>query len=204
MRGPTTVWTHEDVALVLIDFQKEMFENVRSETPDPLIELNVKFLIRIAKAFDIPIVFSTVGVDIGVNGPTRPSIQAELPDGKPIDRTSMNAWRDKAFHGAVQKTGKKRIIYAALWTEICLTYPVLESMKDGYEAMFVVDAVGGRSQIAHRTAIDRMIAAGAIANTSMAVVTELFLDWASPLAEKARPALNWYLGEYAKLADAKS
>jgi nicotinamidase-related amidase len=202
MRGPTTVWTHDDVALVLIDFQKEMFEAVRSEVPDPLIELNVKFLIRIAKVFDIPIVLSTVGVDIGVNGPTRQSILDELPDHKPIDRTSMNAWRDKNFHAAVQKTGKKRIIYAALWTEICLTFPVLESMKDNYEAMFVVDAVGGTSQIAHRTAIDRLIAAGAIANTSLALVCELFLDWASPLAEKARPTLNWYLGEVAKLAAA--
>ena len=84
MRGPTTVWTHDDVALVLIDFQKEMFEAVRSEVPGSLIELNVKFLIRIAKVFDIPIVLSTVGVDIGVNGPTRQSILDELPDHAPV------------------------------------------------------------------------------------------------------------------------
>jgi nicotinamidase-related amidase len=106
------VWTAEDLALVLIDYQKEMFENVKSETKPDEIELNVRFLIRAAKAFNIPVILSTVGVQMGVNGPTRPAIQDELPGIEVIDRSSMDAWEDKAFRAAVKKTGKKRLILA--------------------------------------------------------------------------------------------
>jgi nicotinamidase-related amidase len=189
------VWTSEEVALVLIDYQKEMFENVRSETTADQIDLNVRFLIKAAKAFNIPVVLSTVGVEMGVNGPARTSIQNELPGLAVIDRTSMDAWEDAAFRKAIEKTGKKRLIFGALYTEICLAFPVVDAMRDGYEATFVVDAVGGMSQLAHRTAIERLTAAGAIPNTALALVTELFRDWQSPLADKAREIIKWYLPE---------
>lgn len=68
------VWIADGVALVLIDYQKEMFENVKSETKPDEIELNVRFLIRAARAFNIPVILSSVGVQMGVNGPTRPAI----------------------------------------------------------------------------------------------------------------------------------
>jgi hypothetical protein len=80
-----------------------------------------------------------------------------------------------------------------------LTFAVVQALKDGYEGMFVADAVGGRSQSAHRTAIERMAHAGAVPNTALAVVTELFRDWALPLADKAREAIYWYFGEVTKL-----
>src|ERR1700691_3352964 len=197
------VWTAEDVALVLIDYQKEMFENVKSETRPDEIELNVRFLIRAARAFNIPVILSSVGVQMGVNGPTRPAIKDELPGIEVIDRSSMDAWEDKAFRAAVNKTGKKRLIFAALYTEICLAFPVVDAMRDGYEAMFVVDAVGGMSQLAHRTAIERLTAAGAVPNTSLALVTELFRDWKSPIADKAREVIKWYLPEAQKLLAAR-
>lgn len=197
------VWTAEDVALVLIDYQKEMFENVKSETRPDEIELNVRFLIRAARAFNIPVILSSVGVQMGVNGPTRPAIKDELPGIGVIDRSSMDAWEDKAFRVAINKTGKKRLIFAALYTEICLAFPVIDAMRDGYEAMFVVDAVGGMSQLAHRTAIERLTAAGAVPNSSLALVTELFRDWKSPLADKAREVIKWYLPEAQKLLVAR-
>lgn len=194
------VWTSEQVALVLIDYQKEMFENIRSETTPDQVELNVRLLMKAAKAFDIPVVLSTVGVEMGVNGPTRKSIQDELPGVTVIDRSSMDAWEDAPFRAAVEKTGRKRLIFGALYTEICLAFPVVDAMRDGYEAMFVVDAVGGMSQLAHRTAIERLTAAGAIPNTSLALVTELFRDWKSPVADKAREIVKWYLPEAQKLS----
>jgi nicotinamidase-related amidase len=193
------VWTSEEVALVLIDYQKEMFDNVKSETRPEEIELNVRFLIRAARAFNIPVILSTVGVQMGVNGSTRPAIQNELPGIQVIDRSSMDAWEDEAFRAAVEKTGKKRLIFGALYTEICLAFPVVDAMRDGYEAMFVVDAVGGMSQLAHRTAIERLTAAGAVPNMSLALVTELFRDWKSPIADKAREVIKWYLPEAQKL-----
>src|SRR4051794_40948225 len=96
------VWTYEDCALVLIDYQQEMFEVIRSETRADLVDLNVRLLARTARAFDMPIVLSTVGVTYGINGPTLPSILAELDGIEPIDRTSMNAFEDAAFRDAVK------------------------------------------------------------------------------------------------------
>ena len=193
------VWTYENSALVLIDYQKEMFETIRSETSAELADLNVRLLARAAKAFNMPIVLSTVGVKFGINGPTHASILSELPGIEPIDRTSMNAFEDRAFSDAVKNTGRKRVIFGGLHTEICLTFAVVQALKDGYEGMFVVDAVGGRSQSAHRTAIERMAHAGAVPSTALAVVTELFRDWASPLADKAREVIYWYFAEVTKL-----
>jgi nicotinamidase-related amidase len=196
------VWTYQDSALLLIDYQKEMFDQVRSETGSELIDLNVRLLIKAAKAFGMPIVLSTVGVEMGVNGPTRDSITAELPGVDVIDRSSMNAWEDRAFHAAVKKTGRKRLIFGALYTEICLAYPVVEALKEDYEATFVVDAVGGLSQLSHRTAIERLSHAGAVPNTALALVTELFRDWKSPVADKGREIIKWYLAEVQKLRPA--
>jgi nicotinamidase-related amidase len=193
------VWTHEDCALVLIDYQKEMFETIRSETRADLAELNVRLLARTAKAFTMPVVLSTVGVAYKINSPTQPAIVAELPGLDPIDRTSMNAFEDRPFREAVAATGRKRLIVGGLHTEICLAFAVVQALKDGYEVMFVTDAVGGRSQTAHRTAIERMAHAGAVPNTALAVVTELFRDWASPLAGKAREVITWYFAEVPKI-----
>jgi nicotinamidase-related amidase len=189
------VWTSDECALVLVDFQKEMFETIHSETSADLVELHVRLLARTAKAFDMPIVLSTVGVGAGFNGPTLPSILDELDGIEVIDRTSMNAFEDRAFSDAVKKTGRKRLIIAALHTEICLTFATVQGLKDGYDLMFVTDAVGGRSQVAHRTAIERLTSAGAVPSTALAVLTENFRDWRSPLAGKALEVIDWYFEE---------
>jgi nicotinamidase-related amidase len=193
------VWTYENSALVLIDYQKEMFETIRSETSAALTQLNVRLLARAARALNMPVVLSTVGVKYGINGPTHASILADLPGIEPLDRTSMNAFEDRAFSEAVKNTGRKRMIFGGLHTEICLTFAVVQALKDGYEGMFAADAVGGRSQSAHRTAIERMAHAGAVPSTALAVVTELFRDWASPLADKAREVIYWYFAEVTRL-----
>lgn len=198
MNSDLGVWTYEDCALVLIDYQKEIFDTIRSETNAELVELNVRLLAKTAKAFDMPIVLSTVGVKFGINGPTRPGILDELPGVGPIDRATMNAFEDKAFREAVKKTGRKRLIIGGLHTEICLTFAAVQALKDGYDVMFVTDAVGGRSQTAHRTAIERMSHAGAVPNTALAVLCELFRDWTSPMADKAREVIAWYFAEIPK------
>jgi nicotinamidase-related amidase len=195
MNSDLGVWTADDCALVLIDYQKEMFEVIRSETSADLAELHVRLLAKTAKAFDVPIVLSTVGVEYGFNGPTLPSIQAELEDLEPIDRTSMNAFEDHAFREAVEATGRKRLIIGGLHTEICLTFASVQALRDGYDVMYVTDAVGGRSQAAHRTGIERLAHAGAVPTTALAVTTELFRDWATPLAGPAREVIYWYFNE---------
>jgi nicotinamidase-related amidase len=195
------VWTYEDCALVLIDYQKEMFEVIRSETSADLVELNVRLLARTAKALDMPIVLSTVGVGFGFNSPTVPGVQDELAGLEPIDRSSMNAFEDQAFREAVKATGRRRLIIGGLHTEICLTFATVQALKDGYEVMYVTDAVGGRSQFAHRTGIQRLAHAGATPSTALAVNTELFRDWATPQAGPAREVIYWYFTEAPKLTD---
>jgi len=195
------VWTNENSALVLIDYQPEQFESIRSDTPQDLIELNTRWLARAAKAFDVPIVLSTVGVASGRLSPTQPAIAAELAGIEPIDRSSMNSFEDQAFREAVAATGRKRLIFGALQTEVCLTFAVIEALKAGYEAQFVTDAVGGRSEVAHRTGIERMSLAGAVPNTTLAVVMEWFRDWGGPLADAAREVTVWYLAEVSKVTD---
>jgi nicotinamidase-related amidase len=195
------VWTHDDCALVLIDYQKEQLESIRSETPADLIELHVRFLTRTARAFGVPIVLSTVGVAYGFNSPTQPAILAELPDIEPIDRSSMDSFEDQAFREAVAATGRKRLIFGGLQTEVCLALAVVEALKSGYEAQFVTDAVGSRSQIEHRTAIERLSRAGAVPNTAIGVFCELFRDWAGPLGPAAQELSGWYFREVPKVTD---
>jgi hypothetical protein len=150
----------------------------------------------------MPIVLSTVGVGLGFNGPTLPSILSELDDIEPTDRSSMNAFEDEGFREAVKATGRKRLIVGGLHTEICLTFATVQALKDGYDAMFVTDAVGGRSQIAHRTGIERLSHAGAVPTTALAVNAELFRDWATPAARPAGEVIYWYFTEVPRLTAA--
>jgi len=194
-------WTNEECALVLIDYQKEQLESIRSETPSELVEFHARWLAKTAKAFDVPIVLSTVGVGYGFNSPTQPSLLAELPDHEPIDRSSMDAFEDEAFREAVEATGRKRLIFGAIQTEVCLAFSVVAASKTRYEAQFVTDAVGSRSVIAHRTGVERLSLAGAVPNTALGVVVEWFRDWGGPLAEPAREVTGWYLRELPKVTD---
>src|SRR6201988_3393460 len=135
-------WKGGGWALMLIDYQREMFEVIRSETNADMVELHARLLAKTAKAFDMPIVLSTVGVGLGFNGPTLPSIIDELEGLEPIDRTSMNAFEDDALRRAVEATGRKRLIVGALHTEICLAFATVQALKNGYEARSVADAGG--------------------------------------------------------------
>jgi len=201
MKNELGVWTADDCALLLIDYQNEMFEVIRSETSADVAELNVRLLAKTAKAFGMPIVLSTGGVGNGFNGPTLPSILSELDGIEPIDRTSMNAFEDQAFREAVEATGRKRLIIGGLHTEICLSFATVQALKDGYDVLYVTDAVGGRSQIAHRTGIERLAHAGAVPTTALAVVTELFRDWGGPLREPALDVIYWYFRTVPELTD---
>jgi nicotinamidase-related amidase len=189
------VWNHSQVALLLIDYQPEMLAAIRSETPASVIELNAIFMIRMAKALSIPIVLSSVGVELGVNSPTQPAIADELPGVKPIDRSTMNAWEDPAFLGPVRALNRRRLIVGALFSEVCLAFPVVDALRAKYEVMIPADMVGGQSPVAHNSALQRVYQAGAIPNSVLGLSAELFRDWKSAEGAKAKPVIIWYLGE---------
>src|SRR5258708_31488750 len=162
MSNDLGVWKAEDCALLLIDYQNEMFEVIRSETSADLVEMHVRLLAKTAKAYGVPIVLSTVGVAAGFNGPTIPPLLAELDGIEVIDRFSMNAFEDQAFSDAVKATGKKRLIIGGLHTEICLTFATVEALRLGYDLLYVADAAGGRAGGARRTSLHRPGHAGRV------------------------------------------
>jgi nicotinamidase-related amidase len=190
--------TPENCALVLIDYQPEQYSTVTSATKEE-INLNVVALCRLAKAYDVPVIVSTVGVDMGVNTGTDKEIMAELPGIEEIDRTGVNSWEDEDFRKAVEATGRKKIVIAGLWTEVCLTFPTLDMLAEGYEVYPVADAVGGVSPVAHDRAFDRMIHAGARPVTAISFGSELMRNWARDSADKFREVLQWYFPKRFKL-----
>jgi hypothetical protein len=118
-----------------------------------------------------------------------------------IDRTTMDAWADRAFAEAVKKTGRRRLVMSGIVTEVCLAYAVVSVLKDGYEVTIVADAAGGLTRESHDLAVSRMIQAGAVPNTTQAMITEWFRDWAGPLAPAAREVITPFLKETAILQD---
>ena len=141
--------TPQNAALVLIDYQPSQFATVRSMDQD-LLRKNVVSTVKAAKAFGLPIVHSTVNVASGQQQPTVPELAELLEDNPPIDRTSVNSWEDIDFVAAVHATGRRKLIFCALWTEVCMAFAALDALREGYEVYPVVDAIGGTSLEAHR------------------------------------------------------
>ena len=168
--------TPKNSALLVIDYQPSQIAAVRSMDHDLLLE-NVISTVKVAKLFDLPIVHSTVNVASG-QGPTLPGLAEELADIPPIDRTSTNSWEDVEFVDAVRATGRRKLIICALWTEICMAFPALDAMREGYEVFPVVDAIGGTSEEAHRAGIERTVQAGAQPISWVSLASELQRDWA--------------------------
>jgi nicotinamidase-related amidase len=165
------------VAICLIDHEPQMFFAVESAQRQNVINA-VTGLAKTAKIFNIPLILSTVEA-FTFSGPLVPKIQNIFPDIVPIDRTSLNAWEDKNFRQAVENTGRKKLLIAGLWTEVCVTLPTLAAMEDGYKVFVVADASAGSSREAHNMAMNRMMGEGATPVTWQAAMLEMQRDWAN-------------------------
>jgi nicotinamidase-related amidase len=177
IRDPVTdhLLTPQNAALVVIDYQPSQVQAVTSIDRDLLVD-NIVSVARLATTFVLPVVLSTVNVANG-QGPTIPELKAVLADSPEIDRTTINSWEDIEFRHAVEATGRKKLIMAALWTEMCLVYPALDAMRDGFDVYPVVDAVGGTSLDAHRAGLERIVRAGAQPIGWVSLAGELQRDW---------------------------
>lgn len=178
--------TPDNCAVILIDHQPQMFFGIESTSREKIIN-NVVGLAKAAKIFKVPTILTTVAAK-SFSGPLIQQLQAVYPDQKPIDRTSMNSWEDKNFVAAVEKTKRKKLVIAALWTEVCLAFPALCAIAAGYEVYAVVDASGATTAEAHDAAIQRMIQVGVIPVTWVQVLCELQRDWARQ--ETYEPVMN--------------
>ncbi|WP_240702971.1 hydrolase [Cohnella luojiensis] len=161
---------------MLIDHQPQMAFAVKSHSVE-LVRNNTEALAKSAKAFNVPTILTTVASKT-FSGPIFPEVQKVFPDQEPIDRTTMNPWEDKNVTDKVNSFGKKKIVMAGLWTEVCLVDPVLSALDQGFEVYFISDASGGVSEEAHDMAVERMIQAGAIPMTWLQYLLELQRDWA--------------------------
>ena len=169
--------TPQNSALVLIDYQPEQIATVRSMDHDLLIK-NAVSTVRAAKAFDVPIVHSTVNVASGQVKPTIDDLATLLEDDPPLDRTTVNSWEDTEFVEAVRATGRQKLIFAALWTEVCMAFAALDALREGFEVYPVVDAIGGTSPEAHRAGLERVVQAGGQPISWVSFACELQRDWA--------------------------
>jgi nicotinamidase-related amidase len=169
--------TPQNAALILIDYQPSQFATVRSMDED-LLRANIVSTVRTARAFGLPIVHSTVNVASGQQQPTVPELAELLEDSPPLDRTTVNSWEDEEFVQAVRATGRRKLVFCALWTEVCMAFAALDALREGYEVYPVVDAIGGTSLEAHRAGLERVIRAGGQPISWVALACELQRDWA--------------------------
>src|SRR5712692_3624226 len=169
----------EDSILVLIDHQPYQFANLNSHEPTMIVN-NVIGLAKTAKVFDVPTILTTVIQERG--GYLIKGLQDVFPEQKPIDRTFINTWEDPKVTDIVKKSGRKQLVLAALYTEICLAMPAIQALGEGYDVFIVTDASGGVTAEAHEMAVRRMVAAGAVPINWLAVLGEWQRDWARETA----------------------
>ncbi len=168
-----TLLTPDNHAVLLIDHQYLQLLAVRSH-PNETVVNNTTFLAKAAKLFKVPTLLTTAFAE---RQELFQELQAVFPDQVPIDRTGLNSWDDERVRDWVKKTGKKKLVMAGLWTEVCLSMPVLSTLAEGYEVYIVTDASGGGSVEGHERGVQRMVQAGARPLSVAAYVSELQRDW---------------------------
>lgn len=166
----------DDAAVLLVDHQAGLLSLVRDIDPDSF-KNNVLALADIAKYFQLPTILTTSFED-GPNGPLVPELKTLFPDAPYIARPGqINAWDNEDFVKAVKATGKKQLIIAGVVTEVCVAFPALSALEEGFEVFVITDASGTFNAITRDSAWHRMIAGGAQLMTWFAAAGELHRDW---------------------------
>ena len=168
--------TTDNCAMLLIDHQVGTMGFGITDIDALNLKNNVLWLAEQSVIFNLPVILTTSNPD-GANGPLFPELTQALPDTEIIDRVIINAWDDPKFKQAVEQTGRKKLIMAGVTADVCLTFPAISAIADGYDVYAVMDASGVINQQSMFAAMFRMSQAGVkIANTNM-VIAELQKDW---------------------------
>jgi nicotinamidase-related amidase len=174
-------FTPDNSALVLIDHQVGTLQFVYTMSPDESLR-NAVMLAKAAKAYGIPVVLTTSQED-HIQGPTSPALQQALPEAynNRVKRAGIvNAWADPNFSAAVRATGRKKLIMAAVTTDICLIFPAISAMQEGFDVLAVLDASGSSYEVQEALARQRMERAGVTLTTTSTMIAELVQDWSTP------------------------
>jgi nicotinamidase-related amidase len=173
--GLASLLRPEDSVLVLIDHQPYQLANLHSHDPHMAVN-NATALAKAAKVFKVPTILTSVVSDRG--GRIFPQITDVFRGQEVIDRTFINTWEDRKVVDVVKATGRKQLIMAGLWTEICVAMPAIQALGEGWDVTVITDASGAVTVEAHEVAIQRMLAAGANMMTWLALAAEWQRDWA--------------------------
>jgi nicotinamidase-related amidase len=173
--GYDALLTPQNSLLLLIDHQPFQFTNLHSHEPSMLVN-NVVGLAKTAKVFGLPTILTTVVEERG--GLLLKGIRDVFPEQEIINRTTINTWEDPRVVSQVTQAGRQKLIMAGWWTEICLAMPTIQALGEGYDVFIVTDASGGVSAESHERGVQRMVQAGAVPITWLAVLSELQRDWA--------------------------
>lgn len=168
--------TPTDHALVLIDFQSQMAFATKS-IDATLLRNNAALIANAAASFKVPAILTTVA-EQSFSGPMFSEVTDAFPGQPLIDRTTMNTWEDAAVIEQVNRLEKDRLVFAGLWTSVCIVGPVLSALEQGFDVYVVTDASGDISEEAHERAVQRMVQAGAKPITALQYLLELQRDWA--------------------------
>jgi nicotinamidase-related amidase len=173
--GLASLLRPQESVLVLIDHQPYQLANLNSHDPQMVVN-NTTGLAKAAKVFGIPTILTSVIAERG--GLLFPQITDVFPNQEVIDRTFINTWEDPKVVDVVKATGRKQLVIAGLWTEVCVAMPAIQALGEGWDVTVITDACGGTSVEAHAVAVQRMIAAGANMMTWLAIAAEWQRDWA--------------------------
>src|SRR6202167_4560506 len=174
-------YTPENGAIVLIDHQVGALQFVHNMSSDESLR-NAIMLAKAAMAYGMPVVLTTSQED-HAQGPTAPALQEALPEAykNRVKRTGIvNAWADPNFSAAVRATGRKKLIMAAVTTDICLIFPAISAVQEGFEVLAVLDASGSSFDVQEELARGRMATAGVMLTTTNTAIAELVQDWSTP------------------------
>jgi nicotinamidase-related amidase len=174
-------FTPDNCALVLIDHQVGTLQFVHTMSPETSLQ-NAIMLAKAAKAYGMPVVLTTSQED-HPQGPTAPALQEALPEAykNRVKRTGIvNAWADPNFSAAVRATGREKLIMAAVTTDICLIFPAISAVQEGFKVLAVLDASGSSFDVQEELARRRMATAGVMLTTTNTAIAELVQDWSTP------------------------
>jgi nicotinamidase-related amidase len=174
-------FTAENSVLVLVDYQVGTMQLIRTSSSDVCLR-NAVTLATAAKTLDMPVVLTSSQED-RIQGPISPALQQVLPDAYKarVKRQGIvNAWGDPNFRGAIAKTGRKNIIMGGVTTDICLVFPSISAVQEGYKVLAVMDAGGSSYEVQEEMAQRRMMHGGVVLTTTNTMVAELVQDWATP------------------------
>lgn len=168
--------TPDNCVIAFIDHQPQMSFGVQSHDRQAIKNATIG-LAKAAKIFNVPTVLTTVETE-SFSGYTWPELVDALGGQKTIERSSMNSWEDEGFVKAVKESGKNKLVLSGLWTEVCIAFPAICALDEGYEVYFIADTCGATSEEAHNMAVQMMIQAGAKPRTWQQVLLEFQRDWA--------------------------